>query len=152
MQIDNMAVMTTEEFCEKAGLSKHQLHNWLESGLLEAKTVNGPDGPSQEFDASQLERARLLKTLLAKLRIQAIRARAARPAACTPRSVRWPCCSTPACRAPRLQLHVRAVGLGIRSGDSLQHIRGVITCIRAVLNGRPFTTTTDLASEWAREG
>jgi hypothetical protein len=61
-----MAMMTIEEFCEKAGLSKHQLNNWLESGLLEAKTVNGPDGPSQEFDASQLERARLLKTLLAK--------------------------------------------------------------------------------------
>jgi hypothetical protein len=29
-------------------------------------TVNGPDGPSQEFDAGQLERARLLKALYAK--------------------------------------------------------------------------------------
>ena len=61
-----MAVMTTEEFAEKAGLSKHQVRTWLESGLLEAKTINGPDGPSQEFDANQLERARLLKALLAK--------------------------------------------------------------------------------------
>jgi hypothetical protein len=65
MQIDNMA-MTTEEFCESAGLSKHQVRTWLESGLLEAKTINGPDGPSQEFDANQLERARLLKALYAK--------------------------------------------------------------------------------------
>jgi DNA-binding transcriptional MerR regulator len=47
-----MAMMTTEEFAEKTGLSKHQLHTWLESGLLEAKTINDPDGPSQEFDAS----------------------------------------------------------------------------------------------------
>ena len=61
-----MAVMTTEEFCEKARLSKHQVRTWLESGPLEAKTVDGPDGPSQEFDAGQLERARLLKALLAK--------------------------------------------------------------------------------------
>jgi hypothetical protein len=61
-----MAVMTTEEFIEKANLSKHQVRTWLESGLLEAKTVNGPDGPSQEFDAGQLTRARLLKALYAK--------------------------------------------------------------------------------------
>ena len=58
-------MMTEEEFIEKANLSRHQVRTWLESGLLEAKKVNGPDGPSQEFDASQLERARLLKTLLA---------------------------------------------------------------------------------------
>jgi DNA-binding transcriptional MerR regulator len=58
--------MTTEEFTEKANLSKHQLDTWRESGLLEAKTINGPDGPRQEFDAGQLERARLLKALLAK--------------------------------------------------------------------------------------
>jgi hypothetical protein len=43
-------MMTTEEFAEKAGLSKHQLHAWLESGLLEAKMVNGLDGPRQEFE------------------------------------------------------------------------------------------------------
>jgi len=61
-----MAMMTAEEFAEKAGLSPHQVRTWLESGLLEAKTVNGPDGPSQKFDAGQLERARLLKALLAK--------------------------------------------------------------------------------------
>jgi hypothetical protein len=61
-----MAAMTTEEFTEKANLSKHQVRTWLESGLLEAQTINGPDGPSQEFDASQVGRARLLKTLLAK--------------------------------------------------------------------------------------
>src|SRR6516225_3642706 len=58
--------MTEEEFCESAGLSKHQVRTWLESGLLEAKTINGPHGPSQEFDAGQLERVRLLKALLAK--------------------------------------------------------------------------------------
>ena len=61
-----MAVMTTEEFIEKAGLSPYQVRNWLESGLLEARTVDGPDGSRQEFDASQLGRVRLLKTLLAK--------------------------------------------------------------------------------------
>jgi hypothetical protein len=44
--------MITEEFCEKAGLSPHQVRTWLESGLLEAKTINGPDGPRQEFDAA----------------------------------------------------------------------------------------------------
>jgi len=47
MQIDNMAVMTTEDFAEKSGLSKHQVRTWLESGLLEAKTMNGPDGPAR---------------------------------------------------------------------------------------------------------
>ena len=47
MQIDNMAVMTAEEFAKKSGLSKHQVRTWLESGLLEAKTINGPDGPRQ---------------------------------------------------------------------------------------------------------
>jgi hypothetical protein len=31
-----------------------------------SKTLNDPDGPRQEFDASQLERVRLLKALLAK--------------------------------------------------------------------------------------
>ena len=61
-----MAMITIEEFTEKANLSKHQVRTWLESGLLDAKTVNGPDGPSQEFDAGQLERARLLKALYAK--------------------------------------------------------------------------------------
>jgi hypothetical protein len=59
-------MMTTEEFCEKAGFSPYQVRNWLESGLLEAKTVDGPDGPRQEFDVGQLERARLLRALLAK--------------------------------------------------------------------------------------
>jgi hypothetical protein len=33
---------------------------------VEAKTVNGPDGPSQEFNTGQVGRARPLKTLLAK--------------------------------------------------------------------------------------
>jgi hypothetical protein len=55
-----------EEFIEKANLSRHQVRTCLESGLLEAKMVNGPNGPRQEFDAGQLERARLLKALLAK--------------------------------------------------------------------------------------
>jgi hypothetical protein len=64
--VAGVVAMTEQEFCESAGLSKHQVHTWLESGLLEAKMVNGQDGPSQEFDASQLQRARLLKTLLAK--------------------------------------------------------------------------------------
>jgi hypothetical protein len=50
-----MAMITAEEFAEKAWLSEHQLHTWLESGRLEAKTINDPDGPRQEFDASQLE-------------------------------------------------------------------------------------------------
>jgi hypothetical protein len=62
--------MTEQEFCESAGLSKHQVNTWLESGLLKAKTVDGPHGPSQEFDAGQLERARRLgrrlKTLYTK--------------------------------------------------------------------------------------
>jgi hypothetical protein len=58
--------MTIEEFAEKANLSKYQVRNWLESGLLEAKMVNGPDGAREEFDAGQLTRARLLKALLAK--------------------------------------------------------------------------------------
>ena len=56
-------MMTEEEFIEKANLSRHQVRTWLESGLLEAKTVNGPDGSHQEFDARQLSRARLLKAL-----------------------------------------------------------------------------------------
>jgi hypothetical protein len=60
--------MTEQEFCESAGLSKHQVNTWLESGLLEAKTVNGPHGPSQEFDTDQLERARRLKALEGALR------------------------------------------------------------------------------------
>jgi DNA-binding transcriptional MerR regulator len=55
--------MTEDEFCEKAGLSRHQLRTWLESGLLEAKMVNDTRGPRQEFDAHQLSRARLLKAL-----------------------------------------------------------------------------------------
>ena len=59
-------MMTEEEFIEKANLSRHQVRTWLESGLLEAKMVNGPNGPRQEFDAGQLERARLLKALYAK--------------------------------------------------------------------------------------
>ena len=61
-----MAMIPAEEFAEKAGLSQHQVRTWLESGLLEAQMINDPDGPGQEFDASQLERARLLKALYAK--------------------------------------------------------------------------------------
>ena len=59
-------MMTEEEFIEKANLSRHQVRTWLESGLFEAKMVNGPDGPRQEFDASQLERVRVPKALYAK--------------------------------------------------------------------------------------
>src|SRR5262245_22540815 len=59
--------MTEREFCELAGLSKHQVRTWLEAGLLEAATVDVPGkGRRQEFDGSQLERVRLLKALLEK--------------------------------------------------------------------------------------
>jgi hypothetical protein len=43
-------MMTEEEFVEKANLSRHQVHTWLESGLLEARTVNVPDGPFPGHD------------------------------------------------------------------------------------------------------
>jgi DNA-binding transcriptional MerR regulator len=59
--------MNEQQFCEMAGLSKHQVRTWLESGLLEAAMVDVPGkGRRQESDGSQLERARLLKALLQK--------------------------------------------------------------------------------------
>jgi DNA-binding transcriptional MerR regulator len=62
-----MRVMTTVELCEKAGLSRCTINNWLEAGLLEAEKVGNPGGGCRRvFGAGQLERARLVKMLLQK--------------------------------------------------------------------------------------
>jgi hypothetical protein len=46
-------MMTEEEFIEKANLSRHQVRTWLESGLLEAKRVNGPARSSTPASLSE---------------------------------------------------------------------------------------------------
>jgi hypothetical protein len=59
--------MTTLELCESAGLSRHQVQTWLESGFLEAEKVGIPGGGCRRvFAPGQLERARLVKALLCK--------------------------------------------------------------------------------------
>jgi hypothetical protein len=50
--------MPSQQFCEKAGLSRHQLRTRLESSLLEAEMVDIPGGARrQEFAPGQLERS-----------------------------------------------------------------------------------------------
>jgi DNA-binding transcriptional MerR regulator len=59
--------MTTTELCESAGLSRSNVQQWLECGLLEAENVGIPGGGVRRiFAPGQLERARLVKALLRK--------------------------------------------------------------------------------------
>jgi hypothetical protein len=59
--------VTTRELCESTGLSQYQVQTWLDTGLLEAETIGIPGGGRRfEFDAGQLQRARVLKALQRK--------------------------------------------------------------------------------------
>jgi hypothetical protein len=60
--------MTTNELCELVGVTQYQFRLWLESGLVEGRSVSipGHHGRRFEFDADQLARARLLKELSRK--------------------------------------------------------------------------------------
>jgi hypothetical protein len=55
--------MTSNQFCEAAGLSYAELINWLNAGLLAADRVGLADARCREFAPDQLERARVLKLL-----------------------------------------------------------------------------------------
>ena len=56
--------MTTEQFCQAAGLTEREIRNWIDCGLLDAgKAGRDGGGRRREFTADQAERARLLKAL-----------------------------------------------------------------------------------------
>jgi hypothetical protein len=54
--------MTTEQFCQSADLTPHELNKWLEIGLVQS-ALTRDSGRRREFTTDQLQRVRLLRAI-----------------------------------------------------------------------------------------
>jgi hypothetical protein len=113
--------MTTVQLSESAGLTQYQIQLFLESGLIQAATVGISGGGRRfEFDAGQLQRARLLKQLRLK--------------------------GVPLSRLATSDLSFDGEAYLVFNGDRLRACKDAAAAIGAVVKAKRWCSAVDLAS------
>jgi hypothetical protein len=114
--------MTTNELCELVGVTQYEFRTWLESGLVEGRSVSipGRHGRHFEFDAGQLARARLLKELHRK--------------------------GVPLDRLAGIDLGFNEQRYVVYDGDRLRGCRDATTAIAAVIRAKCWCSAMDLST------